>query len=119
MSRPERSEAEDQSIWIPYPTHRESRPSYLTLYFDEACNLSMIARDISRSMFGPERESGFFGFDLIPRQSREELFEKLKRWHDLLPQGFAGQSKPPPHLVLLKYVPVPLCLPFDAKRSLS
>lgn len=79
----------------------------------------MIARDISRSMFGPERESDFFGFDLIPRQSREELFEKLKRWHDLLPQGFAGQSKPPPHLVLLKYVPVPLCLPFDAKRSLA
>lgn len=113
MPRPERSKAEDQSIWIPYPTHREARPSYLTLYFDEACNLSTIARDISRSMFAPERDSGFTGFELVPRQSREELFERLKRWHDLLPGDFADYSKPPPHLVLLKSVcpcVYPLCI---------
>lgn len=102
MPRLERSQAEDQAIWRPYPTHRETRPSYLSLYFDEACNLSTIARDISRSMFAPERDSGSTGFELVSRQSREELFDRLKRWHDLLPEPFADQSKPPAHLVLLK-----------------
>lgn len=102
MPRVQRNQAEDQLLWRPYPTHRDARPSYLSVYFDEACNLSTIARDISRSMFAAERDSGFTEFDLVPRQSREELFERLKRWHDLLPEAFADRAKPPPHLVLLK-----------------
>lgn len=102
MPRLERDPVEDRSLWSPYPTHRETRPSYLNSYFDESCNLSTIARDISRSMFGPERDSSYTGFEMVPRQSREELFDRLRRWHDLLPDTFADAAKPPPHIILLK-----------------
>jgi hypothetical protein len=100
MPRPERSQAEDQTIWKPYPTHRETRVSYLSLYFDEACNLSTIARDISRNMFADERLI-FEGFD-IPRQSRQLLNERLNRWLEVLPEAFEDKLKPPPHIILLK-----------------
>lgn len=100
MPRPERNQMEDQRIWRPYPSHRETRPSYLSLYFDEACNLSTIARDISRSMFADERLS--FDGSEVHRQSREVLYERLNRWHDLLPEAFEDKFKPPPHIILLK-----------------
>lgn len=100
MPRPERNQMEDQCVWKPYPTHREARPSYLSLYFDEACNLSIISRDISHRMFA----NGRLGIDRFEghRQSREELYERLNRWHELLPKAFDDKSKPPPHVILLK-----------------
>lgn len=99
LPRLEREPDEDKSIWKPYPTHREARPSYLSLYFDEACNLSTIARDISRSMFADNRSTPF---ELVHRHSREVLFERLKRWHERLPEAFDDRSKPPPHMILLR-----------------
>lgn len=102
MPRLEHNPLEDRSLWRPYPTHRETRPSYLDSYFDEGCNISTIARDISRSMFAAGRDSSYTGFEQVSRHSREELFERLKRWHDLLPDAFADEAKPPPHIILLK-----------------
>ncbi|KAJ5175603.1 uncharacterized protein N7482_001480 [Penicillium canariense] len=97
MPRIDRNLPEDESLWTPYPSHRETRPSYLSVYFDEACNLSTIARDISRSMFADERG----GFAPLQRQSRDTLYERLRRWDDLLPDIFRGE-RVAPHIILLK-----------------
>ncbi|KAJ5128345.1 hypothetical protein N7526_006511 [Penicillium atrosanguineum] len=99
MPRPEQNQAHDQCVWRPYPTHRETRPSYLSPCFDEACNLSTIARDISRSMFAEERLN-FHQFEMH-RQSRQVLYERLNRWNELLPEVFEDRFKPPPHAILL------------------
>lgn len=90
MPRVGRDVGQDQLTWRPYPTHRQSRPSEISLYFDEACNLSSIARDISRSMFGGERSQ---------QLSREDLYERLMRWKESLPNEF--EDGMPPHLILL------------------
>ncbi|KAJ5929790.1 hypothetical protein N7454_006740 [Penicillium verhagenii] len=85
-----------QPQWTPYPTHRKPRPSYLKPFFDEACNLSTIARDISQTMFaGHTRDKA------LQRQSRELLHERLLRWQALLPDAFST-SDPPPHIILLR-----------------
>jgi hypothetical protein len=102
MIRIDRNVTEDQVLWQPYPTHREPRPSLLSHYFDEACNLSTIARDISRSMFADYRTKNTVGS--IQLQSREELYDRICRWHDLLPVDFDEKSRPAPHIILLKYV---------------
>lgn len=100
MARIDRTLPEDQSLWRPYPTHREARSSFFASYFDEACNLSTIARDISRSMFADHHVSAALG--PIHRQSREALYDRLRRWHDLLPEGFDVRYKPAPHSILLQ-----------------
>ena len=108
MQRVDRDQLVDQSEWMPYPSHRDTRPSYMSLYFGEMCNLSMISRDISRNMFasrsstlGPQHE-----------QSRDELYQRLQRWHESLPEIFEWE-KIPPHLMLLKSVlPHPALLRF-------
>jgi hypothetical protein len=99
MPRIDRDHLEDQSLWMPYPSHRDTRPSYLNLYFDEMCNLSTISRDISRSMFAGEQGA----LQPLQRQSRDALYERLKRWDDLLPEIFDWE-KVPPHVILLKSV---------------
>ena len=99
MPRVDRDHLEDQSQWMPYPSHRDTRPSYLSLYFDEACNLSTISRDISRSMFAGEQSSS----EALQRQSRDVLYERLTKWNELLPEIFDWE-KVAPHVILLKSV---------------
>jgi len=102
MSRIGRNISEDQAVWRPYPTHRDARPSYLSQFFDESCNLSIIARDISWSMFADNRASDMFGG--VKRASREQLYKRIRRWHDLLPEAFDVRHKLPPHIILMLYV---------------
>jgi hypothetical protein len=100
MARLDTNPSEDQALWEPYPTHRNPRPSFFSQYFDEACNLSTIARDISRSMFADHRTDTALG--PIPRQSREDLYDRIRRWNDLLPEDFDMRYRPAPHIILLK-----------------
>ncbi|KAJ5481085.1 hypothetical protein N7539_006979 [Penicillium diatomitis] len=97
MRRLDRDHMLDQSDWMPYPSHRDTRPSYFSLYFDESCNLSTISRDISRSMFASRSSI------LNPQQeqSRDVLYDRLQRWHEMLPEIFEWE-KIPPYLMLLK-----------------
>lgn len=85
-------------LWTPYPSHRDPRPAYVSLFFDEACDLSAIAMDISRSLFGGRQERG------RKRQLRNDLYERLRAWHDRLPEVFSMESKPPPYILLLRCV---------------
>ncbi|KAJ5559293.1 hypothetical protein N7535_009521 [Penicillium sp. DV-2018c] len=100
MPRIDVNPSEDQTFWRPYPTHRDPRSSFFSQYFDEACNLSTIARDISRSMFASHRGSN--ALSPAKRQSREELYDRIRRWHDLLPEDFGVRYRPAPHIILLK-----------------
>lgn len=84
-------------LWTPYPSHRDPRPAYVSQYFDEACNLSVIAMDLSRSLFGNRQDR------VRRRQLRDDLYERLRGWHDRLPEVFAMGSKPPPYILLLRY----------------
>ncbi|KAJ5496262.1 hypothetical protein N7463_008249 [Penicillium fimorum] len=100
MARLHINQPEDKALWHPYPTHRDPRPSFFSQYFDEACNLSIIARDISRSMFAYHRSNPTLGS--IHRQSREDLYDRICRWHNLLPEDFDVRYRPAPHIILLK-----------------
>ena len=100
MARLDINQPEDKALWQPYPTHRDPRLSFFSQYFDEACNLSMIARDISRNMFADHRSKT--GLGPIHRQSREDLYDRIRRWHDLLPEDFDVRYRPAPHIILLK-----------------
>ncbi|KAI1833065.1 transcriptional regulator family: Fungal Specific TF [Penicillium roqueforti] len=100
MARLDINQPEDKALWQPYPTHRDPRLSFFSQYFDEACNLSTIARDISRNMFADHRSKT--GLGPIHRQSREDLYDRIRRWHDLLPEDFDVRYRPAPHIILLK-----------------
>lgn len=100
IPRVDGSSSEDKSLWRPYPTHREQCPSLWSVYFDEACNLSTIARDVSRSMFAEDRSADVV--QSVQRQSRDDLYDRLRRWQELLPETLELAEKLPPHIILLK-----------------
>ncbi|KAJ6151771.1 C6 transcription factor [Penicillium chermesinum] len=99
------SSTDDHCLWRPYPTHREPCSSHESLFFEETCNLSTIARDISR-IFGVKEDY----IDPLQRQTRDVLFERLGRWHHLLPGVFMADFQPP-HMLLLEYVPCRITVP--------
>ncbi|KAL5358896.1 fungal-specific transcription factor domain-containing protein [Aspergillus floccosus] len=96
VPRPDRTQSTETELWAPYPSHRPARPSYLSQYFDESCNLCEIARDISRS-FGRTATSA-------ERKQivKEALYERLCRWYDALPDIFGPGNLLPPYVNLLK-----------------
>lgn len=108
LDRIDRNTSNASDLWIPYPSHRNSRPAYVSQYFDEACNLSAIAMDISRRLFADETHgtsgsgSGLGPSTAQRRQVREELYERLRRWHARMPGVFATDRKPPPYIILLR-----------------
>ncbi|KAF7172564.1 hypothetical protein CNMCM5623_004745 [Aspergillus felis] len=87
------------SLWTPYPSHRAARPAYLNQYFDESCNLCEIARDISRVLFADDQSNASAAYR---RQTKDDLYERLRRWHNALPDVFDPGRRPPPHIILLR-----------------
>ncbi|KAJ9200450.1 transcriptional regulator family: Fungal Specific TF [Paecilomyces variotii] len=99
LERPRRlTQSEDNAVWIPYPTHRSTRGAYYNLYFDEACSLSQIAQDLSRSLFSDTENPA-------PVPGRQEianrLYERLTKWKSELPDVFNPEKNPAPHMLLL------------------
>ncbi|KAE8144610.1 fungal-specific transcription factor domain-containing protein [Aspergillus avenaceus] len=99
LKRPDRSQTDDTAPWVPYPSHRAPRPSLLSQYFDESCNLCEIARDISRQLFAINDHSVSAYHQ---RETKETLYERLRRWHQGLPDTFNPDRKPPPYIILLR-----------------
>ncbi|ODM18206.1 hypothetical protein SI65_06077 [Aspergillus cristatus] len=99
MNRIDRNASTDNDLWIPYPSHRNARPAYLSQYFDETCNLSEIALDISKELFSEDRSETSAS---QRRQVKGDLYERLKRWHGALPSIFGPETKPPPYIILLR-----------------
>ncbi|KAI9925732.1 hypothetical protein MW887_005534 [Aspergillus wentii] len=98
-SRMDRNLSDESALWVPYPSHRASRPSYLSQYFDESCNVCEIARDMSHSLFTDEERPAS---PARQRQVKEDLYERLRRWHGALPDIFDLGRKPPPYIILLR-----------------
>ncbi|OQE17676.1 hypothetical protein PENFLA_c023G08397 [Penicillium flavigenum] len=88
-------EASDET-WTPYPISSYTRPSYLNIYFDEACNLSYISRDISRSV-QIAQQAGF-----NPNEVKQENYNRLCQWEANLPSAFNPRERPAPHILLLR-----------------
>ena len=93
----------DDDTWMPYPVPSHTRPSHMGLYFDKACDLSYIARDISRSM--PIARQGTSDANM----SKQENYNRLCQWKSTLPEAFKASEKPAPHILLLGFV-IPLLL---------
>ncbi|GLA97348.1 hypothetical protein AtubIFM57143_004838 [Aspergillus tubingensis] len=92
----DRNGTNTSDMWAPYPISQQSRPSYLNLYFDEACKLSFIARDISWSLSRTDRSG------TEPDQRKQELYDRLSVWESNLPECFDPATRPAPHLLLLR-----------------
>ncbi|KAF7594376.1 hypothetical protein BBP40_009357 [Aspergillus hancockii] len=99
LERPDKARMDETTPWVPYPSHRAPRPSLLSQYFDESCNLCEIARDISRQLYAI---NGSSVSAYHQRRTKEALFERLRRWHQGLPDTFNPDRKPPPYVILLR-----------------
>lgn len=95
----DRNETDETELWVAYPINKEARRSWMSQYFDEACKLSTIARDISR-IFLPDQEPGV---DIY--EHKRVLYDKLRQWEQGLPEGFAPAERPATHIILLRFAP--------------
>ncbi|RAL11938.1 Zn(II)2Cys6 transcription factor [Aspergillus homomorphus CBS 101889] len=99
LQRPNRYYQEDPNLWVPYPSHRPARVSYLSQYFDYSCNLCEIARDMSQTLFTIDGTT----VSVEHRQRMKEvLFERLRSWYATLPDVFEPCRRPPPYVLLLR-----------------
>ncbi|GFF43885.1 nitrogen assimilation transcription factor nirA [Aspergillus udagawae] len=96
VERIDRDESQPSELWVPYPTGRTPRPSFLSQYFDEACRLSFIARDISHHLYQEPKT------DATQHERKKEFYDKLQDWEAELPDCFDPARKPPAHIILLR-----------------
>ncbi|GIJ85165.1 hypothetical protein Asppvi_004021 [Aspergillus pseudoviridinutans] len=96
VKRIDRDESKPSELWMPYPTGRPPRPSFLSQYFDEACRLSFIARDVSHHLYEDPKP------DATQHERKKEFYDKLQGWEAELPEFFEPASKPPAHILLLR-----------------
>lgn len=90
--------------WSPYPLSSHPQPSYMNQYFDEACNLSYIARDISRSVqIAEEKKTSL-------NEVKQNVYDRLCQWDADLPEIFDPKGQPAPHILLLRFVQFQLLL---------
>ncbi|KAJ5571668.1 pathway-specific regulatory protein [Penicillium sp. DV-2018c] len=81
--------------WMAYPISSQVKPSHMTRYFDEACNLTYIARDISTNLSAAQQK----GIDT--NNTKQELYDRLCQWETNLPSIFRLSEEPAPHILLL------------------
>ncbi|KAJ5748912.1 pathway-specific regulatory protein [Penicillium nucicola] len=86
---------EDEETWIPYPLPGHTRPSHMSIYFDRACDLSYIARDMSRIIPTEQRKTS------EANMSKQENYNRLCEWQSSLPEIFSSSGNPVPHILLL------------------
>ncbi|PLB53597.1 pathway-specific regulatory protein [Aspergillus steynii IBT 23096] len=91
-----REETDETDVWTPYPISQSPRPSWMSQYFDEACRLSVIARDMSRGTHSHSEP------DLDLRPQKQALYARLRRWEEELPAAFAPAQRPASHIILLR-----------------
>jgi hypothetical protein len=88
----------DDETWMPYPIPSHKRPSHMSLYFEKACDLSYIARDISRNVAIAQQGTS------EANMSKQENYNRLCQWESTLPEAFKLSEKPAPHILLLGFV---------------
>ena len=89
-------ESDPGDEWIAYPASKTPRLSSMSQYFEEACQLSFIARDISREL--PKvQDAGTNASDI-----KQGLYDRLFQWERKLPRTFDSAERPAPHILLLR-----------------
>ncbi|KAF7618508.1 pathway-specific regulatory protein [Aspergillus flavus] len=96
LDRIDPNESGAGDLWVPYPTDKRPRQSWLSQYFDEACKLSFIARDISHHLYH-ETTTGTDQY-----REKQVFYNKLRQWERALPDYFRAFRRPPPHVLLLR-----------------
>ncbi|KAJ5808041.1 hypothetical protein N7474_009310 [Penicillium riverlandense] len=91
VDRIDREETPLDELWTPYPIQREPRYSYMSLYFDEACKLSYIARDTALEM--PRA--------LMDVKLKQEVYSRLQEWGRKLPRIFDPKEVQAPYILIL------------------
>ncbi|KAJ5601305.1 hypothetical protein N7510_010839 [Penicillium lagena] len=91
VDRIDRDETPEDELWIPYPVQSKPRNSYMSLYFDEACKLSYIARDTAWEM--PHA--------LKDVKLKQEVYGRLQDWRRELPLIFNPRDNPAPYILIL------------------
>lgn len=94
----DRNQTPSTDMWTAYPLQRPDRRSWLSQSFDQACQLSYIARDMSRTLSPISDPAGN-----TPEQ-KLHFYNKLRQWEASLPLAFQASEKPAPHIILLRYV---------------
>ncbi|KAL4801979.1 hypothetical protein BDV18DRAFT_164489 [Aspergillus unguis] len=84
----------DKQFWQGYPNHDVSQLSLSSDFFEESCNLSEIARDMSQQLFATP--------SIDDMQTRQTLFERLFAWEEELPYQLYVTERPPPYVLLLR-----------------
>ncbi|RHZ46923.1 transcription factor domain-containing protein [Aspergillus thermomutatus] len=95
VKRINRNESDSSEQWMPYPTGKKTRPSFLSQYFDEACRLSFIARDVSHHLYQDPKP------DVNQHERKQEYYNQLREWEAQLPDYFDPATNPPAHILLL------------------
>ncbi|KAH2331674.1 hypothetical protein KXV44_006101 [Aspergillus fumigatus] len=96
VKRIDRDESQPSEQWVPYPTGRAPRPSFLSQYFDEACRLAFIARDVSHHLYQDPKP------DATHHEQKRELYDRLQEWEAQLPGFFDPAGKPLAHILSLR-----------------
>jgi len=94
VDRIDRDETPAEELWTPYPMQKEPRRSNMSLYFDESCKLSFIARDASGEM--PRAPQGV--------KLKEEMYDRLQKWERELSRIFESGLRPAPYIFILRFV---------------
>ncbi|KAL4903061.1 hypothetical protein BDW74DRAFT_56167 [Aspergillus multicolor] len=97
IARIDRDLSKPWDTWAAYPLNKPSRPSWLSQAFDEACRLSYIARDMSRTLSPKATNSA-----VNTPEQKQALYNKLRHWEENLPATFSLHEKPAPHILLLR-----------------
>ncbi|KAJ5110686.1 pathway-specific regulatory protein [Penicillium argentinense] len=92
LSRISRDDTQHDELWIPYPLQAEPRWSYMSLYFDEACSLSYIARDASWEVMRTNKDD----------RAKRALYDRLCDWDRNLPTVFQSEKMPAPYILILR-----------------
>ena len=88
------SETTMNNVWTAYPLYDQSRRSNMSLYFDEACKLSFLARDVSLNLSRPAMD----------RKVKQAMYIQLIQWEKERPREFDVQEGVVPYILVLRWV---------------
>lgn len=88
-----------QEKWSNYPSLTQKTKSHNQCVFKALCDINLIAHYLSRSLF--EEKKRKFDADFVAKT--EEVYTRLRKWHEELPDCLAITNAPP-HVLSVQFV---------------